>query len=387
MQNHIFKVSDIRGIVPTELSMQDSYDITKAAVKWFSQQSPNLQRIAVAFDGRLYGQEMYHQVAQAIIDAGYQVYFLGICPTPVFVFGLHQLPVQAGIMITASGSSAQFNGFKFFLHKNLVQGLELLQIYEIVQQQKPDTTVSNLGKIIPCPIMEQYVDSLWQEFAHLSQYDFSVLVDCGNGTTGPVMKKLIHRMGWKQVQLLCDQVDGNFPVHVPNPFDAKNMNYLKSELQKTKKMFGVAFDGDGDRMLALDDQGSLVCGDRLSAMFAQDILAKYAHRMIVTDIKSEQLSTFFMQAHGKSIVVENCLKALSDAMVQHQAIFAAQMHGRFFFKDRHPGCYSDGIYSLLRLFDLLVKNRTTFTDMLERIDEQMNVMHIKTDIPENIKEL
>lgn len=386
MQNHIFRVSDIRGIVPTELGMQDSYDITKAAVTWFARQAPNLQRIAVAFDGRLYGQEMYQQVAQAIVDAGYQVYFLGICPTPVFVFGLHQLSVQAGIMITASGSSAQFNGFKFFLHKNLVQGLELLQIYDILQQQE-FMQLPNLGKIIPCPILEQYVDSLWQEFAHLSQYDFSVLIDCGNGATGPVMKKLIHRMGWKQVQLLCEQVDGHFPVHIPDPFDAKNMNFLQSELKNTEKMFGVAFDGDGDRMLAMDHQGSLVLGDRLSAMFAQDILAKYAHRIIVTDIKSQQLSAFFMQIHAKSMIVQSCLKALSDAMTTHQAIFAAQIHGRFFFKDRHPGCYSDGIYSMLRLFDLLVKNRTTFDDMLKRIDEQMNYIHINVDISENIKEL
>ncbi|MBP6892049.1 hypothetical protein KBB68_00550 [Candidatus Babeliales bacterium] len=386
MQNHIFRVSDIRGIVPTELSMQDSYDIAQAAVTWFARQDLNLQRIAVAFDGRLYGQEIYQQVAQAIVDAGYQVYFLGICPTPVFVFGLHQLPVQAGIMITASGSAAQFNGFKFFLHKNLVQGSELLQMYEILQKGE-FVKLSQIGKIIPCPILEQYLDSLWQEFAHLSQYDFSVLIDCGNGATGPVIKKLMYRMGWKQVQPLCDQVDGHFPVHIPDPFDAKNMVFLKSELKKNQKMFGIALDGDGDRMLAMDHEGSLVLGDRLSAIFVQDILVKHADRMIVTDIKSEKLAAFFMKIHANNFVVQNCLKALSEAIVAYQAIFAAQIHGRFFFKDRHPGCYSDGMYSMLRLFDLLVKNRTTFDDMLKQIDEQMNFIHINIDTSENIKQL
>ena len=386
MQNHIFRVSDIRGIVPTELSMQDSYDIAQAAVTWFAMQTPNLQRVAVAFDGRLYGQEMYQQVAQAIVDAGYQVYFLGICPTPVFVFGLHQLPVQAGIMITGSGSSAEYSGFKFFLHKDLVQGLQIEQIFEIFQKRE-FIKLQNPGKIIPCPIMEQYVDSLWQEFAHLSQYDFSMLVDCGNGTTGPVMKKLIQRMGWKQVQLLCELVDGTFPIHDPDPFDLKNMNFLKSELKKTKKLFGVAFDGDGDRMLAMDGHGHMVLGDRLAAMFAQDILAKYAHCTVVSDIPSEKLSAFIAQAHGKSIQVGNCLKAVHDCMTLNSAIFAAQMHGRFFFKDRHAGCYSDGIYSMLRLFEILVKNRTTFADLLKHIDEHMKFAPINVTISENIKEL
>lgn len=386
MQNHIFKVSDIRGIVPAELGMQDSYDIAQAAVTWFSSQSASLQRVAVAFDGRLHGQEMYQKVAQAIVDAGYQVYFLGICPTPVFVYGLHQLPVQAGIMITASGSSAQYNGFKFFLHKNLVQGSDILQMYEILQKRE-FVALGHQGKIIPCPIIDQYVDILWQEFAHLSQYDFSVLVDCGNGTTGPVIKKLIQRMGWKQVQLLCDQVDGHFPVHIPDPYDAQNMSYLKSELKKTKKLFGIAFDGDGDRMLAMDGHGHMVLGDRLAAIFAQDILTKYAHRVVVSDIESEKLKAFIEQSHGKNLIVTHCLKILSDAVTQHQAIFAAQIHGRFFFKDRHAGCYSDGIYSMLRLFDLLVKHRTTFAHMLQKIDEQMECAYIKTDLSENIKEL
>ncbi len=386
MQNHIFKVSDIRGQVPEELNMQDSYEIAQAAVTWFAHQSNNLQRIALAFDGRLYGQEIYQQVAQAIVDAGYQVYFLGICPTPVFVFGLHHLPVQAGIMITASGSSAKYNGFKFFLNKNLVQGDSLLEIYDILQK-RTFIKLSYVGKIIPCPIMDQYINSLWQEFAHLSQYDFSVVIDCGNGATGPVMKKLLHRMGWKQILLLCDQVDGNFPVHIPDPYNDENMIYLKSELKKTKKLFGIAFDGDGDRMLAMDHKGSMVFGDRLAAMFAQDILTKYAHRVVVSDIQSEKLNAFIAQVHGKNIIVRNCLKVLSDTMTTQQAIFAAQIHGRFFFKDRHVGCYSDGIYSMLRLFDLLVKNRVTFAQALKSIDEQMDAACAQSVGFETIQEL
>jgi phosphomannomutase len=293
--------------------------------------------------------------------------------------------VQAGIMITGSNSPSEFNGFKIFLNKKLVQGSELAQIYEILKQGQ-FAKLAESGKITPCPILDQYVDNLWQEFAHLSEYDFSMMVDCGNGATGPVMKKLIHRMGWKQVQLLCEQVDGNFSIHTPDPSDIKNMTYLKLELKKTKKQFGVAFDGDGDSMLAMDYQGKMVFGDRLAAMFAQDILIKHAHRMIVSDIPSEKLTRLIANAHGQSLIIGSCLKMLSDAFISQHAIFAAQMTGKFFFKDRHVGCYSDGIYSMLRMLDLLVKNRTTFTQMLQRVDQQLESVVIKNDISETIKE-
>ena len=386
MQNHIFKVSGIRGKVPEELSMQDSYEIAQAAVAWFARQSPNLVRIAVAFDGRIYGHEMYQQVSRAIVDAGLQVYFLGICPTPVFVFGLHQLSAQAGIMITASGSSAEFNGFKFFVNKNLVQGEDLVAIFNILQTRE-FIKLPQQGKIIPCPILEQYVDSLWQEFSHLSQYDFSVLIDCGHGTTGPVMKKLIHRMGWKQVTLLHDHVDGTFPVHNPDPNDLKAIQFLKLELKKSKKLFGLAFDGDGDRMLAMDQYTNMVFCVRLAALFVQDVLKKYPGGSVVLDVQSEKLAAFIEHDQAKNIVVPACLKALHDGMIRHRAIFAAQMHGRFFFKDRHAGCYSDAIYSMLRLFELLVKYRTTFTKMLKNIDDQMDVALLKIDKSQIIKEL
>lgn len=385
MQKHIFRSSDIRGIVPSELSLQDSYQIAQACITWFAQKSSNLQRIAVAFDGRLHGQEIYQQVSQAIIDTGHQVYFLGVCPTPAFLYRLHQLPVQAGIMITASGSSSEFNGFKLYLNQNLVQGIDLLQIYELSLHQ-PLEKVEHPGKIIPCPIIEQYLTGLWQEFAHLSEYDFDIVIDCGNGVTGPVMKQLIHRMGWKKVQIILDHVDGTFPVHVPEPFESKNMQYLKSELKKNKKLFGIAFDGDGDRMLAMESNGHMVLGDRLLLLFAKDILEKQPHRAVVHDINNTALSEIICQNHGKSLCVNS--NVINQSLEEHNAIFSAQMHGKLIFKDRHAG-YSDGMYTMLRLLDLLVKNRKSLKEMLKLVDQQIQNIQFgtKLNVPDKTIEL
>lgn len=387
MQNHIFRKSDIRGIVGIELSMQDTYRLTQTAVTWFSQKCLNLQRIAVAFDGRLHGQEMYEQVAQAIIDTGYQVYFLGICPTPVFVYGLHQLPVQAGIMITGSGNASEFNGFKLYAHQNLVQGDDLQNLYKNFAINQP-LICSIPGKIIPCPIIEQYIDGIWQEFAHLSQYDFSMVIDCGHGATGPIMQKLIKKMGWMQVEIICDNVDGAFPMHDPEPFNQKNMVLLQSEIKKNKKSFGVAFDGDGDRMLMSDGSGTIILGDQLLAIFAQDVLSRYPHRSIVHDMADLlSLEHLITQAHGRSVLIDSQIKNIPTVMQEKNAILAGQLHGRFFFKDRHAG-YADGTYAVLRLLDILVKERKSFHELLMNLPAMISVQqYVQGKSIEVVKEL
>lgn len=134
MQKHIFKKSNISGIVGIELMMDDVHCLTQAILYYFFKYDHALQRIAVAFDSRVHGQEIYQNVAQAIVNSGYQVYFLGICPTPVLEYALHQLPVQAGIMITASASSAEFNGFKVYLHKKKIEEESLQEIYQMYKQ-------------------------------------------------------------------------------------------------------------------------------------------------------------------------------------------------------------------------------------------------------------
>lgn len=390
MQKHIFRSTDIRGVVGVDFLIEEVYMLTQSMMIWFSKKSPHVRRVAVALDGRVHGHEIYQKVAQAIVDAGYQVYFLGVCPTPVFVYGLYQLPVQAGIMITGSGSSAEFNGFKLYLDKNLVQGEQLHELYALHLQRmilfSHHPSSENFlvpGKTVPCPILEQYVDMIWQEFAHLSEYDFSIMIDCAHGSTGPVMKKLVQRMGWKLSETMHDVIDGNFPVHNPEPFNQQNLALLQAQVQQHKKSFGIVFDGDGDRMLAVLPNGTILLGDSFLAIFARDILSKYAHRSIVFDMqRMDYLSEIIAQSHGKPIVVQRGLSFISTALQSEQTIFAAQMHGRYFFKDRHAG-YADGMYAMFRLLEILVKRRCSLDDLLTQVFENMQYNFIKVNDASN----
>ncbi|MBP7854415.1 hypothetical protein KAZ82_00595 [Candidatus Babeliales bacterium] len=367
MQKHIFRQSDIRGIIGIELMMHEIYPLMQAILLELRIHDNAMQRIAVGLDGRVHGQEIYQRVAQAIIEAGYQVDFLGICPTPVFEYALHQLPVQAGIMITASASPAEYNGFKIYLHKQLVQADVLQSIYQHYQSGLvANSVISNchIGKIVPCPIINQYIDALWKEFAHLSEYDFSVVIDCGHGTTGPIIKNLIEKMHWQQVITICDVIDGAFPIHNPEPFDINNMKMLQSAIISNKKSFGVSFDGDGDRMIVFDQFGNMILGDVLSSLFLNNIFQKYAQKSLVCDQQVVQGLRLNTVLHQNQIGIARDQSAILKIFSQQKnVIFGSQMHGRFFFKDRHAG-YADGIYAFLRLLDILIKERKSLDELL-----------------------
>lgn len=376
MQKHIFNKYDIRGKVGVELRLDEVEQLTNAIVLFYKKHYPNLERIAVALDGRRHSQEIYEKVSQTIIKAGLQVYFLGVCPTPVFVFGLYNLPVQAGIMITGSYMSAEYNGFKLYLDKKCVWGQDIEEIYQLFVNNESIKS-GQIGKIVPSPILDQYIEVLWKDFAYLSQYDFSMVIDCSHGSVGPVVKKLIAKMGWKHVQSLHDVIDPVFPVHDPNPSDIKNMYQLHKALSLREKSFGICFDGDASCMLGMEQNGTLILGDRLLALFAQDVLRDKPHAAVVYDIKSSMLVQEVVdQQGGLSVVSSSGAPLLKNKMEQVQALIGGEVTGHYFFQDRHPG-YDDGIYAMCRLLELLVKERKSLYELLELLPKKYSSYEIR----------
>jgi len=369
MQKHIVRKSNIRGMVGIDFEVDELYVFTQAFLIWL-ERTTVLQKVAVGMDGRLHSSAIYHKVAQAIVDAGHQVYFVGVCPTPVLVHSLYALPVQAGIMITGSGSNELYNGLKLYVDKKPVEGLALQEIYAISAELKK-LDAGTKGKIVPCPIVEQYLESIWQEFAHLSQYDFSMVLDVGSGVTGAILQKLIQKMGWKQVVMLHEQIDGSFPFHVPDPADYKNLELLKQQMSSYKNSFGIAFDGDGDRLAVVDEKMIIISPERMIVIFARNILAKHAHGKIAHDIvDSAWLDYALDHAQGKVIAVKDDQQPFFSLVEASQALCAGQRHGKFYFKDRHHG-YPDAIYAFLRLLDILVQERCMVHDLLVKLPKQI----------------
>ncbi|MBI2352703.1 phosphomannomutase/phosphoglucomutase [Candidatus Dependentiae bacterium] len=384
MQKYIFNKYDIRGVVGTELVIEEVEQLTHAIISFYQKYNSSITKIAIAMDGRLHSQEIYKRVAQAIIDRGLQGYFLGVCPTPVFVFGLYRLPVQAGIMITGSHHSKEYNGFKLYLDKKSVYDTQIEEIYQIFLENRYPLA-STPGKIVPSPILDQYVESIWQDFSHLSHYDFSMIIDGSHGVVGSVINKLIAKMKWKRVLCINDQSDGHFPMHDPDPCDIKNMQQLRRLLLKTDKAFGIGFDGDAGRMIAMEHDGKLILGDRLLALFAKDILTTKQNSVIIYDIRSSMLVREVVEkCNGQAIVSSVGAPLVKKMMEQHHALLGGEMSGHYFFKDRHPG-YDDGIYALFRLLDILVKERKSLHELLLELPEKYSSDEIRIPCPEEQK--
>ena len=363
MKDTIFREYDIRGKVGTELFIDEVYNLTLAIAYYFKQQAPHLKTVAVGMDGRIHSAALYQEIQKALVDSGINILFLGICTSPAVYFATHTLPVDGGLMITASHNTKEYNGIKMCLGTRSVWGQEIKAIHTTYRNKKR-IVASSTGTITNHPIVEPYTTWLANHFSHLQGIALSAVIDCGNGAAGAVMPTLIQKMNWPHVQLLYAEVDGTYPHHEADPTVEENMKAVKQILATTPTSIGMGLDGDGDRMAAMTKNGFLVPGDQLLALFAHTVLKQHPGTSIVFDIKSsgglsEAVSTMggvpIMSPSGHALIKEN--------MHKNSAQLGGELSCHFCFKDRYFG-YDDGIYALLRLCELLHESGKTIEQLL-----------------------
>lgn len=376
MQKHIFNKYDIRGIIGTELMIDEVEQLTHAIISFYKKEFPEIKKIAVAMDERIDSLEIYKKVSQVIVSCGLQVYFLGVCPTAVFVFGLYQLPVQAGIMITGSDYPKEYNGFKLYLNKKLVSSDQIQDIYQLYLQKVVETT-ELVGKILPTPIIDQYIEFLWQNFSHLSQYDFSLVIDSACDITNSVIKKLIQKMKWNQVESGYGRSHSQEALATKaDSFQDRSIAIVKNAISKTKKSFGIWLDGDASRMTLINQDGSVICAEILFALFAQDILRKKKQAVVVCGKDYPALIQEMIAQQGGTIVpCVNEITLIKDAMEKSGALLGVEKSGHYVFKDRHQG-YDDSIYAMCRLLDVLVQERKPLHEVLMKFSNRYTFYEI-----------
>ena len=389
MQKQIFRKYDIRGVVGSSLLISEAYRLAQAIVVYFLKHNKDAKRVVIGMDVRIHSEAIYQEVAKAVVEAGLDIYFLGVCPTPLLLYVLHNLPVDAGIMITASHNTKEYNGFKLYNKKKSLYDEDIAAVYQLYVDKQSLPKVAVPGKIVPCPIIDQYVDVLYQHFPHLSQYDFKMIIDCGNGTVGYVLRKLIQKMEWKHIYLLHEEADGTFPNHEADPTVKENMMQLIDELQKHSGYFGVGFDGDGDRMIGVTSEGEMIFGDVMLALFAQDMLQdhKEDNISIVYDVKSSSLVQDVITAgNGTGLVSQTGCSFVQKKMDESGALLGGELSGHYFFRDRHEG-YDDALYAMLRLFAILARRRLTMDELLAEVPRKHVSCEIRIPCDDLQKEL
>lgn len=352
MLRHIFRMYDIRGIVGTDFSIEEVYDLGRAIAVYYSEQNPHVSSIVIGVDGRIHSLAIKEQLCRAFIDSGFHVIFIGVCPTPVLYFTLHTRGFDAGIMITASHNGPDYNGFKICLGTSSVWGHALQSIW-LLLQQKSYLIPLQPGSYREISVIDHYVTWLAEQFAHLKGFSMRTIIDCGNGTTGPVVKKLCAQLNFSRFDFLYADIDGTFPHHEADPTIAHNMNAVRERLHFENYTLGIGFDGDGDRMAPMTAEGLLVAGDKLLALLSKQLLAKNPKAAIVFDVKcSDILTTTIHSLGGIPIMAPSGYSHIKNVMKQHHALLGGELSCHFFFADRYFG-FDDGIYAMLRLLELL----------------------------------
>lgn len=371
MIDSIFRQYDIRGKVGIELPLPEVYQLGKAIAYYFFKKNPEIKTIAVGMDGRIHSQAIKEQLCKALLETGLDVVFIGVCPTPVLYFALFTLPVEAGIMITASHNTKEYNGFKICLGKESVWGD---QIQEIKEYYKNERTVQSedVGNYRSVDLISSYISWIKKHFADLIGMKLSVLVDCGNGAAGTVLPELIAAMQWPNVKLLFEEVDGTYPNHEADPIVEKNMQALKQELHRTDFSVGVGLDGDCDRMAPMTKAGEIVAGDKLLAIFAQSIHYEIPNFTVVFDIKcSSGLPEVLDALKVGHVMSPSGHSIIKNQMKKNNALLAGELSCHFFFKDRYFG-YDDGIYAMLRFFEILIKTGKSLPELLSIFPERFS---------------
>lgn len=362
MKDIIFREYDIRGVVGTELYINEIYNVTCAIVYYFHQHNPAIKTLAVGMDGRIHSPTIKDEMCRALIDSGINVLFLGVCPTPALYFSLFTQKVDGGLMITASHNAKEYNGIKICLGTESVWGKELQKIKELYKK-RVSLSASQKGSLKNYPIIPDYISWLSHHFSSLKKMNLPVIIDCGNGTAGTVLPDLITEMQWPAVQLLYPEVDGTYPHHEADPTVAANMEQLKKSVTKSRAL-GIGLDGDCDRMVPMTKEGNLVPGDQLLALFAQQLLQHHPESTVVFDIKSSaSLIKLLEKWKAHPIMSPSGHSIIKKTMQQHNALLGGELSCHFFFKDRYFG-YDDGIYAMLRLFEIIVQSHQSLSELL-----------------------
>ena len=375
----LFREYDLRGIMGQELTDVIAEQVGRAYCTYVKDRG--VKTISVGRDGRLSSPGLHKALVRGLLTGGLNVIDIGICPSPLVYFSLFQLPVDGGIMITGSHNAAEYNGFKICIGKDTIHGEEI-QALRVVMEA--GSFVSGAGQLSEHPIIPDYLAYLKKNFSHVDAKRLHVVIDCGNGVAALVAKEALELLGCHVTGLYCD-LDGRFPNHHPDPTVLENLDDLIEVVKEQKADVGIGYDGDADRIGAIDEQGDVLWGDRLMVIYARDILANRPGSTIISEVKSSQsLYDDIAKQGGRPIMWKTGHSLIKAKMKIEQAVLAGEMSGHMFFADRYFG-YDDAIYASCRLVEILAKSPRPLSALVADLPRTAVTPEIRVDVSDSVK--
>lgn len=373
----IFRAYDIRGVVDVDFDEEWVLRLGQACGEYFRRNGR--KRAVIGHDCRHSSPAYQVALAEGVASTGIDVVLLDRVPTPVFYFAVKHLGMSAGVMITASHNPPEFNGFKIWQGETTIHSEEVQAVYEIM---KAGEFSQGEGIISRHDILPAYEEALLSR--RTVARPLKVVVDGGNGTSGDITADILEKAGVEVVRQYCEP-DGDFPNHHPDPVVEAYVEDLKARVVAEKADFGVGLDGDGDRIGAVDENGKLLFGDQLLAIYARDLLHQAPGETIVADVKCSHLLFSDIEAHGGRAVM--CITGHSIVKARMKELGAAlggEMSGHMFFERDYYG-FDDATYGALLLAEVMSRSDKPMSRQLEDWPETFNTPEIRADCPESIK--
>ena len=352
----IFRAYDIRGTYPEQINKKVFYDLGRTLGTTIK--NSNNEPIVICRDGRTSSEDLQASMMSGITSCGIDVINIGLLPTPLMNFALKYENLNNGLMITGSHNPKNYNGVKIVLDGLTLYG-DYIQSLKNKMINNEYHVSKKMGKITTdTSISSKYIQFIKSKISFNSS--IKIIIDCGNGVTSTIIRSLCSELKINAV-IINEDIDGNFPNHPPDPSNPENLKQLYDAINKNSADLGVAFDGDGDRIILMKKNGEIVWPDQLMMIFSQTILKNNPNRSIVYDVKcSQHLENIIRENKGKPIISRTGHSYIKKTIKDHDAILGGEMSGHIFFNDSWFG-FDDGMYAMVRLMEIFSK--------LENIDD------------------
>ena len=372
----ILREYDIRGVVGQTLSEADAYALGRTFAALATDEGS--RRLAVGRDGRTHSPVLQAELIRGLIESGISVIDIGVGPSPMLYFAVATLGVQGGIQVTGSHNPPEYNGFKMLLNGRSVFGEE---IQRLGRRAEDGNWSEGLGSVEHVGIIDTYVDRLVQGFKGEA---YRIGWDAGNGAGGTVLEKLVAKLPGEHFTIFTE-VDGRFPNHHPDPTVEANLADLKALVAENKLDFGIAFDGDADRIGAVDGKGRVIWGDQLLMILAEPVLKEQPGATIIADVKASQvLFDHVAKIGGAPLMWKTGHSLIKAKMKETGAPLAGEMSGHIFFQHRWYG-FDDALYAAVRLIEAVSASGKSITQIMDKMPKSVATPEMRFPVEESRK--